>query len=249
MNQLTLNWIENGQERTKVLNDQLLSKNPGTIRIGRDPAQCDIVLQDSTLSVSKLHVEIFFNHQQQGFYLRNLRSTNPPQVDGKSLVQGEMLLRQGSLITLGKMTLKVIEISLTAPPNSTHTEKAAEPKPIAAANVGAVGQGFKVPQIEIDEGKKSRIVAEIVESDFFKKLQHFKQTRKNRSGDQRENPVPANTVGVNSALPTPATPSTGNGVYRLKCPQCDRISPNERDLWCTQCGTSLAEAVKVLINP
>lgn len=112
MNELTLIWTDAGQVRTEIIRDQQLSKNPGTIRLGRDPARCDILLTDPT--VSGLHIEIFFNPQLHGFYLRNLRQSNPPLVDGKSLIQGEVPLRQGSTIYLGQLELKVSAISLAA---------------------------------------------------------------------------------------------------------------------------------------
>jgi len=110
MHELTLRWIENGQIRTETLHHQQPSKNPGTIRIGRDPSKCDIVLHDPT--VSGLHIEIFFNPQQHSFVLRNLRETNPPLVNGQSIGQGEVVLSQGSLIHLGQLPLTIAAISL-----------------------------------------------------------------------------------------------------------------------------------------
>lgn len=113
MNQLTLEWTEAGQLRTKIVPAQQPSKHPGTVRIGRDPAQCDWVLTHPT--VSGLHVELLFNQQLQEFRLRNLRDSNPPVVDGKILQQGEeATLNAGSHIYLGQMELKVVAVSLEA---------------------------------------------------------------------------------------------------------------------------------------
>jgi pSer/pThr/pTyr-binding forkhead associated (FHA) protein len=78
MNQLTLDWLEAGQPKQQILSDQQITKIPGTTRIGRDATQSDIVIADMT--VAPCHVEIFFNPQQQCFYLRNLRKTNPPVI-------------------------------------------------------------------------------------------------------------------------------------------------------------------------
>jgi pSer/pThr/pTyr-binding forkhead associated (FHA) protein len=115
MNALTLQWYDAGQNRTQQIYEQQPSKNPGTIRIGRDPLQCDIVLTNPT--VSGLHVEVFFNSQQQSFYIRNLRSQNPPLVDGQPLPQGEKPLNQGSVFYLGQVQLQVNAVNInTIPP-------------------------------------------------------------------------------------------------------------------------------------
>ncbi|MEM6754921.1 MAG: FHA domain-containing protein, partial [Cyanobacteria bacterium P01_C01_bin.38] len=96
--------------KTQIIYEQQPSKNPGTVRIGRDPQRCDIVLSHPT--VSGLHVEIFFNSQQKQFHIRSLREKNPPLVDGKQLLQGDTSLNQGSVVCLGQMELKVINISI-----------------------------------------------------------------------------------------------------------------------------------------
>jgi WD40 repeat protein/serine/threonine protein kinase len=131
VNQLTLEWQEAGQVRNTTIREQQPSKNPGTIRIGRDPAQCDIVFSD--LTVSGLHVEIFFNQQQQQFYLRNLRSSNPPIIDGRPLPVGEVTLSQGSNIQLGQMNLRVANISLGQTSLVVPTQLATTTKPTEVA--------------------------------------------------------------------------------------------------------------------
>ncbi|MBD2347109.1 FHA domain-containing protein [Anabaena subtropica] len=114
MNALTLQWHDAGQDKTQQIYEQQPSKNPGTVRIGRDPLRCDIVLTNPT--VSGLHIEIFFNSQQQNFYIRNLRSQNPPLVDGQQLLQGEKPLNQGSLIYLGQAKLQVTTVTINTIP-------------------------------------------------------------------------------------------------------------------------------------
>lgn len=108
MHELTLMWTENRQIITQTIREQQPSQEPATVRIGRDPARCDIVLTEPT--VSGLHVEIFFNSQNNRFYLRNLRYNNPPLVDGKNIIQGEVPLTEGSIIHLGQMVLKVLGV-------------------------------------------------------------------------------------------------------------------------------------------
>ncbi|OKH37098.1 peptide-binding protein [[Phormidium ambiguum] IAM M-71] len=110
MNEITFEWQEAGHIRKVVIRDQQLSKNPGTVRLGRDPVKSDIVLTHPT--VSGLHVEIFFNPSCYCFQVRNLRQSNPPVVDGKILIQGEMTLVQGSTICLGQTEIKVVAVSL-----------------------------------------------------------------------------------------------------------------------------------------
>ena len=113
MNQLTLEWAEAGQLKTQAISDQQPSKNPGTVRIGRDASLCDVVLSDFT--VSPLHAEIFFDPQQQCFSLRNLRDTNPPIVNGLLVPQGQVMLDEGTTIQLGAVELRVRSIALGQP--------------------------------------------------------------------------------------------------------------------------------------
>lgn len=115
MNAIALEWREAGQIKTITIRDHQPSKNPGTVRFGRDPVRCDVVLSDPT--VSGLHVEIFFNAQQQAFALRNLRLTNPPLVDGHPITHGEAPLHSGSIIHLGQQVLNVTTVSVVATPN------------------------------------------------------------------------------------------------------------------------------------
>lgn len=106
--ELTLQWVEASQLRTKTIREGQASKNSGTFRIGRDRSRCDLVLSSPT--VSGLHTEIYFNQQQQSFYLRNLRPTNPPVINGQSLTTGEVSLSQGSRLQLGQQELVVTKI-------------------------------------------------------------------------------------------------------------------------------------------
>ena len=109
MNELTLQWTEAGQSHVRTLYPQQATKHPGTVRIGRDPTRCDIVLSHPT--VSGLQIEIFFNASMSQFYVRNLRDTNPPIIDGNVLQTGEVLLNLNSCLQLGQQKLQVIAIS------------------------------------------------------------------------------------------------------------------------------------------
>ncbi|MBW4585795.1 protein kinase [Aetokthonos hydrillicola Thurmond2011] len=112
---LTLEWQEAGELKARKILEKQQSKNPGRIRIGRDPLLCDIVVPDPT--VSGLHVEIFFHAEKQLFYLRNLRQKNPPIVDGQLLLAGEMPLCVGSCLRLGKQDFQVTTITCQEYPN------------------------------------------------------------------------------------------------------------------------------------
>jgi serine/threonine-protein kinase len=131
VNQLTLEWVEAGQVRNTTIRDNQQSKNLGTVRIGRDPVQCDIVFSD--LTVSGLHVEIFFNQQQRQFYVRNLRQTNPPIVDGRPLPTGETMLSQGSNVQLGQINLRVTAITLGQAGRVAPTQLATNTQPTELA--------------------------------------------------------------------------------------------------------------------
>jgi pSer/pThr/pTyr-binding forkhead associated (FHA) protein len=182
MNALTLQWDDAGQSKTQQIDEQLSSKNTGTFRIGRDPLRCDIILTHPT--VSGLHVEIFFNSQQQSFYIRNLREANPPQIDGKSLTQGEMPLNEGSIIYLGQQQLQVTAIAINSIPAT-----------------------ILVPpqQLQVQPG-------------YY---------------NNKKSPT---------TQPKP--------VYGLQCFKCHKVSPPENlQVGCPWCGTSLAAAVSVLVAP
>lgn len=110
MNELILEWQEVAHLRTQTICDQQPSKNPGTFRIGRDPARCDLVLTHPT--VSGLHIEIFFNPSLNCFQVRNLRDSNPPLVEGQMLRQGERILEAGTTLELGQVKLRVVAVAL-----------------------------------------------------------------------------------------------------------------------------------------
>ena len=150
MNELTLEWLEAGHQRKQIIRDKQLSKNPGTVRLGRDPLRCDIVLTHPT--VSGLHVEIFFNPDLNCFQVRNLRQSNPPVVDGKNLIYGELTLTQGSSVHLGETEIKVSAVSIAAssvPPTILLSPKSRQ-KLSQAAPTAAPNQtyGLKCPKCD-----------------------------------------------------------------------------------------------------
>ncbi|MEC4986522.1 MAG: protein kinase [Oscillatoria sp. PMC 1068.18] len=109
VNELILEWEEAGQPRSWTIRDRQTGKNPGTFRIGRDPARCDLILSDPM--VSGLHAEIFFDSQQQRFWLRSLTQNSVTVVNGQPLSNVEVPLRHGSRIKLGQTELKATVIN------------------------------------------------------------------------------------------------------------------------------------------
>jgi hypothetical protein len=118
MHQLTLEWASANQNLSQTISLQQSTRVPGSIRIGRDATLCDVVLNHPDPNIEKtvsgLHIEIFFNPDAQGFYLRNLtrdrqppKQPNPAVVDGKKIVTEEVPLHIGSHIQLGRMALTV----------------------------------------------------------------------------------------------------------------------------------------------
>ncbi|WP_013321287.1 PrsW family glutamic-type intramembrane protease [Gloeothece verrucosa] len=103
--QLTLHWRENGIEKTRSIDiNDSTNKKAGTIRLGRDPDLCDIVLSDP--KVSRLHSQITFNSPQNQFLIENLRENNPILINKQKLVRGSQPLNNGNTITLGDTQLR-----------------------------------------------------------------------------------------------------------------------------------------------
>jgi len=106
MSELSLAWVEAGITKSYRIGLTMT-------RIGRDPARCDLVLTHPT--VSGLHVVIYFDPQKQSFWMRNMRESNPPVVDGQKLSSGEVALKTNSAIALGQQILQVTNIEIALP--------------------------------------------------------------------------------------------------------------------------------------
>ncbi|GAB1545410.1 hypothetical protein NUACC21_80860 [Scytonema sp. NUACC21] len=230
MNALTLQWQDAGINKSQKIYEQQQSKNKGTVRIGRDPVRCDIVLSHPT--VSGLHVEIYFQLQQQCFFIRNLREQNPPLVDGRQLVRGEMPLSQGSIICLGQQQLQITDVSISPASSVPETILSVPQPPIANPQLVtpvAVGQGHHphpptppVRQQPVGQGHRPHPPTP---------------------------PVRQQPVGQGYHYHSP-TPPVQQGSYGLECPKCHKVSSLEHlQVGCPWCGTSLAAAASVLVPP
>lgn len=103
MSVIVLEWQENGRTHRRQMS---LSTPTSVIRLGRDPNVCDIVFTDPT--VSGLQAEIASDGQ--GVFLRCLRESNPPWVDGQRLGAMPVPLQTGSVIRLGRTVVKVVSV-------------------------------------------------------------------------------------------------------------------------------------------
>ncbi|MDM9381308.1 protein kinase [Chlorogloeopsis sp. ULAP01] len=162
LHQLTLEWVEDAQVKYRTILEKQQSKNPGKIRIGRDPEQCDIVLPDPT--ISGLHVEIFFYSPKQRFYLRNLRQQNPPIIDGQLLLAGEMPLASGSTLRLGQQNFRVREISCKQYPSGYTPMDYSKCFAITLASAQPAPKTMRISQIKKSEngGRKVTSVSPII---------------------------------------------------------------------------------------
>lgn len=110
METLTLEWHLKNQHYRYTFTQASSTKATDKLRIGRDPAQCDIVLPDR--SVSSLHVEIFFTGPRDAALIQNLRPSNPPLINGYRLTTTHTTLAPGSELQLGYVQLRVTELVL-----------------------------------------------------------------------------------------------------------------------------------------
>ncbi|MUG98476.1 FHA domain-containing protein [Scytonema sp. UIC 10036] len=142
MYQITFKWTDGTQNLSQTIASEQPTKVPGVIRIGRDPQQCDVVIQDSANRISRLHAEIFFNSHSNTFYLRNTtwnqEQPNVVLVDEKLVVEEEAPLQSGSVIRLREIPVTVVKLEVDRPPLIPHQEppqklqpqQSTPPKPI-----------------------------------------------------------------------------------------------------------------------
>lgn len=114
---LILEWQQD--DRTRC---QKLFADDSTIKaiIGRDKDHCDVVIDDNTNTVSRIHAEIIKEPSIGKFYLLNRTRVrtkpNPIYVDGEKIIHQLAPLKEGSEICLGKIKLKVKAIELATKP-------------------------------------------------------------------------------------------------------------------------------------
>ncbi|MEN9244504.1 MAG: PrsW family glutamic-type intramembrane protease [Gloeomargarita sp. DG02_5_bins_242] len=106
---IILEWQEDNRTHRRQMD---LSNPSQVIRLGRDPNLCDVVFTDPT--VSGLQAEIASDGQ--GVYLRCLRESNPPWVDGQRLGSLPIPLKTGSVVRLGRTQVKVVAVGGSANP-------------------------------------------------------------------------------------------------------------------------------------
>ncbi|TVQ16686.1 MAG: FHA domain-containing protein [Leptolyngbya sp. DLM2.Bin15] len=110
MNRLTLEWVEHEQRKSFTVTDQMLTKQVGRVRLGRDPSRCDLVLSHPT--VSGLHVELFYDPLRSAFYVHSLRPSNPPLLNHRPVLEEEQPLTEGDRLCLGLVEIHIGTIVL-----------------------------------------------------------------------------------------------------------------------------------------
>jgi hypothetical protein len=140
MKELILTWNSGTATRT------IRSTQPGIpshrFRIGRDPVTCDLVLPSVTqedLTVSKLHVEIYFDPTSDTFYLRNLKGeNNPPQLYGQRVYEAPVPIDKNGILQLGKRELQLAIVTFQEAPATIPPKLQEEfPKPMACPQCSA----------------------------------------------------------------------------------------------------------------
>jgi hypothetical protein len=133
MYKITLEWQEENQNISRTISSEYQTKTPGLIRIGRDPSQCDILIQDPTNRVSRLHAEIFFNVNKNSFYIRNVTlnqgQPNVILVNDKLVIEEEVLAIHNEIklrdfqIRIGNIEVeKVISLLSNSPNNQVNNQ-------------------------------------------------------------------------------------------------------------------------------
>ncbi|BAZ38987.1 tetratricopeptide TPR_2 [Calothrix sp. NIES-4101] len=118
ISKITLEWQEENQNRSCTISSEQQTKVPGIIRIGRDPAQCDIIIQDPTNKVSRLHAEIIFHSSNSSFYIRNAtKNQGQPNIIlvNENPIQEEEILASHSQIKLRDFPILITSIEVQSP--------------------------------------------------------------------------------------------------------------------------------------
>lgn len=123
MKELVLTW--NGGSESRVIRSNQPGIPSNRFRIGRDPT-CDLVLPSVTyedLTVSKLHVEIYFDATANQFYLHNLKGTsNPPKLYGQFVNDAPVIIDKNGVLQLGKREMTIVLVvpkEVTIPPTAS----------------------------------------------------------------------------------------------------------------------------------
>lgn len=245
MNRLVLEWVENNagisQNRRETFTDTNPTRNPGTFRIGRDPQQCDLLINNNT--VSRLHVEIYCDSQQQSFFLRNLAPNNVPVVNGQRVERQQVPLTPGSIISLGQVTFNVTDVFIEPQIERTLVvEPQIQPQRVPSRP----GVGSAHPAAQQWGGNQQpgqyyppHPVAQPYQpphNPYHPQHQHLYEQHQHHPQHQ-------------NAYQTPQPPQP-QGVPGLECPRCHKVSDySHLDIGCPWCGTSLGAAVSILVPP
>ncbi|BAZ09205.1 tetratricopeptide TPR_2 [Calothrix sp. NIES-4071] len=129
MYEITFGWQVQGKRLSKTITFES-TKLPGTIKIGRDPGQCDIIVNDANNHVSRFHAEITFDQDSDIFYLQNATLEKPQPNTlflNSDVVTGKVKIKEGDIIVLRDVPLTVesIQVQIKTQANQTQVNQAA----------------------------------------------------------------------------------------------------------------------------
>jgi len=133
----------------------------------------EVLIEDD--KVSQVHAMVFFD-AGTGWKIKDLQSTNGTYVNGTK-IGGIVALNEGDEIKVGGSTISVGRLSANGSGVERTTSVAVWDSPSKHIYVRDV-------QIRIDEAQKERDVQEIVESDYFQKLQERMERLRRVGGKQ-----------------------------------------------------------------
>ena len=146
--------LPNGRQRQYILD----AEDAPNFVLGR---KSEILIEDN--QVSQVHAMVFFD-SETGWKIKDLQSTNGTYVNGVK-IKSTVPLNEGDVVKVGLSTINVGELSLRG--------AGAEQRTTAMAAWQSPSKHLYVRDviIKIDEEQKEKDVQEIVESDYFQKLQ------------------------------------------------------------------------------
>ena len=130
MYSIKFEWVDQERTYTQTISDADKTLFNHKIIIGRGNAQeCDITIKHCNImtlkTVSRKHLEIFYNSDDGTFWAKNLTATykppkkpNPIMIDGKKIVTEVASIKEHSEIKLGQVTVKVKTLDISDKDNS-----------------------------------------------------------------------------------------------------------------------------------
>ncbi|MEN9565725.1 MAG: hypothetical protein RLZZ69_921 [Cyanobacteriota bacterium] len=109
---ITLEYLLGKDIQQQTIDAENETKTQGKIIVGRDPATCDFVVTDDTNTVSRQHIEIYYEPSKNNYLIvKNLTANrsrpNPVIVDTQTITNKAAQISSGSTIKLGNLVLQI----------------------------------------------------------------------------------------------------------------------------------------------